>query len=357
MIVSDAYCHSKYAQKSQSYFLKNSKILKLDFLSKIKVFEAGVHNIVYFFQKSEGSKNTPERRVHESEFGTITILPTNEQKSLDYRVFFPEDGESKEFSISTVLLSDICYISVGMVANANEKLAKGLFKLKDLLSDRQDQEHPKPFVEGKNLDRWILIQDKYIEWGTDRSPALLRRPTFIELYEQETKLMLPMVGEIRAALDTNRLYCNHGIFVGLLWYYLKGVKNKSIKKFARYGHENPKRPDLPIREDLEKLSLNFSNLYVLGILNSKVAQHFLKANRRNNIQLYPDDWKKLPIPDITLEQQQPIIKLVNKILEKKRQNPKADTSNLEREIDKIVYQLYGLSEEEIAIIEETNQRK
>ena len=47
MIVSDAYCHSKYAQKSQEWFLQNSRILRLDFFSKIQIFDAAVpkHNL------------------------------------------------------------------------------------------------------------------------------------------------------------------------------------------------------------------------------------------------------------------------------------------------------------------------
>ena len=35
----------------------------------------------------------------------------------------------------------------------------------------------------------------------------------------------------------------------------------------------------------------------------------------------------------------------------RRANPAADTSALEREIDRLVYALYGLTEEEIAVVE------
>ena len=63
MIVSDAYCHAKYAQKSQEWFLKNSKILRLDFCSGIQIFEASVHNLIYFFQKDEGATNIPKRTI------------------------------------------------------------------------------------------------------------------------------------------------------------------------------------------------------------------------------------------------------------------------------------------------------
>ena len=94
LIVSDAYCHSKYAQKSQDYFLKNSRILRLDFLSKIKIFDAAVRNVTYLFQRADGSEQEPERRVHNPEFGAVNLLPTNEQRELNYRVFFPEDART-----------------------------------------------------------------------------------------------------------------------------------------------------------------------------------------------------------------------------------------------------------------------
>jgi len=38
-------------------------------------------------------------------------------------------------------------------------------------------------------------------------------------------------------------------------------------------------------------------------------------------------------------------------LEKKKDNPEADVGDLEREIDEMVYELYGLGEEGIGIVE------
>ena len=43
--------------------------------------------------------------------------------------------------------------------------------------------------------------------------------------------------------------------------------------------------------------------------------------------------------------------LADKILATKKENPQANTSHWEQEIDKLVYQLYGLTEEEIKIVE------
>ncbi|MDR1602195.1 MAG: hypothetical protein LBS42_07175 [Tannerella sp.] len=42
------------------------------------------------------------------------------------------------------------------------------------------------------------------------------------------------------------------------------------------------------------------------------------------------------------------------ILSAKQQEPQNDTSELEKEIDRLVYELYGLTEEEIKIIEGGN---
>jgi len=42
---------------------------------------------------------------------------------------------------------------------------------------------------------------------------------------------------------------------------------------------------------------------------------------------------------------------MNKILVSIKQNPQSDTSELEREIDRLVYKLYDLTEEEVRIVE------
>jgi hypothetical protein len=46
------------------------------------------------------------------------------------------------------------------------------------------------------------------------------------------------------------------------------------------------------------------------------------------------------------------VKLVERILAAKRADPAADVSAWEREIDERVYRLYGLTPEEIKIVEE-----
>ena len=354
LIVSDAYCHSKYAQKSRDWFLKNSRILQLDFLGKIKIFDAGVHNVTYLFQKADGSHQKPERRVHDPEVGAVTLLPTGEQCNLTHRAFFPEDADLQQFLTPTVALPEICYISYGLRPSSNEKTAKGEFTTSDLVSDKKDELHCKPFVEGKHLDCWLPVTNLWLEYGSDRAPSQFCRPTFPEMYAVGEKIL----AQRSPGPDPKVCYDNHYLIftpssVGfILWHSLSGVRNRSIKKQTRYRDETPYRPDLPEREELEETSNRFAVKFLLGVMNSTAARDFLRANRRSNIHLYPDDWKKLPIPDVSSEQQTPIIELVDKILDAKHTDPDANVSKLEKQIDQIVYFLYGLDADETDIVEE-----
>jgi len=61
------------------------------------------------------------------------------------------------------------------------------------------------------------------------------------------------------------------------------------------------------------------------------------------LELYQKPLSEIPIKKISESKQKPFIKLVHQILEKKKDNPKADTEDLEREIDKMVYELYDLT--------------
>ena len=350
LIVSDAYCHAKYAQKSQNWFLKNSRILRLDFLSKIKIFDAGVRNITYLFQRADGSHQQPERRVHDPEFGSVNLLPTNEQCELTHRVFFPEDTDFQSPLVLTVTLDEICYITKGMVVHAHEKKARGEFELKDLVSDVEDEHHPKPFVEGKHLARWLPATNKWLEWGTKRAPDLFSRPTFPEIYEVDKKILVQRSPgpDPKACYDGFRLYFTESSVGFLLWHRLAQVRNRSIKKQTRYHDETPRRSDLPQREELEDTSRRFAVKFLLGVMNSTAARDFLRAHRRSNIHLYPDDWKQLPIPDVSPEQQEPIIELVDQILDAKCTDPDANVSKLEDEIDRKVSDLYGITAENLS---------
>ncbi len=118
--------------------------------------------------------------------------------------------------------------------------------------------------------------------------------------------------------------------------------------------------------------------FILGILNSKMI-NWLYTKSYTDVNIKPTDIEKLPIPNISQKKQEPIKVLVSKLLETKQKikdyqflyNKANENNNFDREIklikeinnlkdnvlkyddkiDKIVYQLYELTDEEINIVE------
>lgn len=60
----------------------------------------------------------------------------------------------------------------------------------------------------------------------------------------------------------------------------------------------------------------------------------------------------IPIPSLSADEQRPLARLIDRISAAKASNPAADTSELEEEIDWLVYDLYGLTNEETAVVED-----
>lgn len=90
--------------------------------------------------------------------------------------------------------------------------------------------------------------------------------------------------------------------------------------------------------------------YLLGLLNSKLLNWYFRCFSTNsNVNGY--EVEDFPMPKATEQQKQAIISLVDKILNAKHSDPSTDTSALEREIDGMVYGLYGLTEEDVEVVE------
>lgn len=107
---------------------------------------------------------------------------------------------------------------------------------------------------------------------------------------------------------------------------------------------------------------NPHHFYLLAVINSwLISWYHQKCSPKAQKGLFPkvlvSDLKDLPVCLVAESQQQPIIELVEKIIAAKATDPAADTSALEREIDRMVYALYGLTEEEIAIVEVASSAK
>jgi hypothetical protein len=100
----------------------------------------------------------------------------------------------------------------------------------------------------------------------------------------------------------------------------------------------------------------------LAILNSKCVSFWVKlCGDKAKQALFPrvtmNTLKTIPIAKEWKNQKQKLSGLVDRILAEKKQDAKADTTALEREIDQLVYALYGLTRDEIAVIEGAEEIK
>ena len=101
---------------------------------------------------------------------------------------------------------------------------------------------------------------------------------------------------------------------------------------------------------------NFATKYVMALMNSKLMGKIFRMRVPLKGDVFPefrvfDLNQQIPIKNASASQQQPIIALVDTILSKKNANPQADVTAEERAIDKLVYDLYGLTEDEIKMVE------
>lgn len=94
------------------------------------------------------------------------------------------------------------------------------------------------------------------------------------------------------------------------------------------------------------------NKYILAVLNSKLGDWYIRqlGVTRNGgyFEYKPMFVEKLPVPQISVEQQKPYISLVDQLLE-----PKAGcntNAKIEQELDQLIFSLYGLSANEIEYI-------
>lgn len=126
---------------------------------------------------------------------------------------------------------------------------------------------------------------------------------------------------------------------------------KDIEAFFDDGNYMAgKSTDLILSSDLELLK------YLTGLLNSKLLSTWYKITynslKMSGEALNMGEIINIPFYNPSEKQRSQISLLVQDIQRIKQEDINANTSQLEAEIDKLVYQLYGLTDDEIKIIEE-----
>ena len=289
-IIPDAYCHAEYGKLSLEYMKEHHFLSMIDYFPDIEVFEnVGVKSVIVNFDK-HGAKGFTQR-IHDANHQYI--VKTSEDYPENLRIDAKQSIIKEKHDM--VPLGNVCYITKGIVGNSDEKHYKGEFLVGDLLSDIEDEVHPKLYYEGKDIGSWNLQRKRYIEYGTDRSPSKWSRKGFTEMFEGSFKLvtMRSPGANPRTFLDTQNGYFNESAIGFKRWIDLKGIENNSVSKAYNDKEE---------RAMFEKLSANYTYKVLLAIFNSLLIRYELNTERRSNIHIYPDDWKRLVLPRAKVEQ-------------------------------------------------------
>ncbi len=188
----------------------------------------------------------------------------------------------------------------------------------DVFANSKKDSTYKPILDGRDVVKWrinwdVKEYDKYLSYTNK-----LHRPREERLFLAEKKILLPRrATKIIATIDYQQYYALNTAYICL---------NKND---------------------------NCETEFLLGILNSKLVDYFYSMLFMG-WQITIPALDVIPVPRCKIDNQLPIIALVKNAIEIKRNDPSADTSALESEIDRLVYQLYGLKDEEVRIVEGKN---
>ncbi len=99
-------------------------------------------------------------------------------------------------------------------------------------------------------------------------------------------------------------------------------------------------------------SKDFDNYSILGLINSSLLNYYFKFyNQTNHVPI--GEIKQIPIPNLKGKKNiiNSISRIAKELTEEHRHNNYGDLSSKEAELNKLVYSLYDLTEEEIKVIE------
>jgi hypothetical protein len=312
----NTFLKNKYARNLRELLLNNKIIEIVNFY--IQVFEdASVDTLILMTQKKDPSNNVINYLAYTKNIKTLEEIEKihHIQESFnkgDYEIELDINIRSleilKKLNINTLPLSEIGRAYFGIQTFDRKK-----FVSREKLSDDYY-----PIIDGSNVKRYyyepsiefVQFKKEAIKSGGDES-----------VYKRE-RIVVRQIG----------VYPEGTIVPPYL------ITLNTIYNIFLFDNK-----------------VRYPLLFVLGIINSRLIQYFWKSKYYDNKATFPKI-KKEPIESIPIisygsdDSQQLVIK-VAQIINIKRQNPASDVTKMEKEINQLVYQLYGLTEEEIRIVE------
>ncbi len=338
-IIPDTLLNLGFTASTRKFILKQTKLFELDLLPSNVFQDATVDTILLFFQNKNTTESYNKADVKVKTFNKKTSVENLENPERNFNistsiwynqnVFNLQSDKNESFIINKIdakfkpldSFAEIFYgIKAYQVAKGNPKQTPEIRDNKPFTNQIKKAENWLPFFDGKHIGRYLLLwqSNNWINYG-----PWLAEPRIPEKFEDDKILIRKIVGKtLIAQYVSYTSYCNTLLFV------LKFKMGNAI--------------------------ISYKSL--LGIINSEfIAWYFRKKFQISNDDTFPQimirDILQFSIPNVSDERTYTIEKTVDKILSAKKENPKADTSAWEKEIDTMVYALYELTEDEIKLVE------
>ena len=173
---------------------------------------------------------------------------------------------------------------------------------------------------------------------------------------------------VRYGLKSKRRYLNGKIAMN----YIKSYRKKKIVAQKIIAHVQNPKPHIIITifydnleclihdtcVEIKTLVRDFDKKFIVAYLQSKFvnwfAYNFIYNRAIRTMDFINYYIIQIPLPKEIIEKpnkQKPFISIVDKIISIRKSNPQDEIDSLESEIDCMIYELYGLTEEEIRIVE------
>lgn len=405
MIIPDTIGKADYSLKLIEFIDSSYFLYQIDFFPDIFVFDnVGVKSKILFIQKKESTSSALRIKHTPAINDTVMLDSQNNEAVSQYLIENPQFELSNSGCIS---LGEICYVSYGMRLNSDKSDPKKFTK-SDLVSEVKIEPFTEKYTEGKYIERYRIERELFLEWNTERCPRRLVRPTFPELYPPE-KLLLSRQKQVATYSNAGH-FCDNTIIMAIRAIELKGVVNKSIIKYYQntglnreLAEQNSQKYYLKYLisiinsklityfikykrkgnidfypDDWKEIPIKINDKENQGILCEKAdeimtfhrelqecTQRFKRTIQRkfaiNEFSKKLENWHMLTYAEFIMELNKVKIKLplaeeaeweeyfTNE--SKKSSALKSRIETIDKEIDQIVYKLYGLSTDEIAIIE------
>lgn len=353
-ITSGKFFEASYGKPLIEFLLDNTEIIEIINFNDLPVFEgATAYPLIYFaIKKSKDDYQFKYYSLNElTTFSLSEKLNSLELLRMSKSIFtqndfkFVDDRISKiieKVRIGTIPIKEFSGLPiVGVKTGFNE----------GFLTDLKDGGIVKPYVFGRDIKKYSPIRPAHkiiFPYYDDYSVADIKKFPEISSYLEKQKVKLSQRAIIKEGL-VNKSKC---------WY-----EYQQVNKTVDYNIECIIYPNVSLGNnftlskgaviDMTGFLIKSNSRYLLAILNSNLIAFLMNIwsiSRRGGYLEYKVQYiEKIPIKKISEREQKPFIDLVEKVLEGRKKG--TDTKYLESQIDHLVYQLYGLTEEEIKIVE------